>query len=272
MSIHYQKYSPTGNVTVLVMTPLPRERQPGIAARLLGSGGVGGEQVGFIEPAADARCPARLQMMGGEFCGNATMSLGAMLARRAGLPESGEMAVKLEVSGSATPVPCRIRREGEGWVGTVEMPLPTGVGEATLDTDAGRLTVPLVRLPGIAHLIIPTEASLDEEQLRRRLPLWNAQIGADAIGALRFDAGTLAMDPLVYVPSAGTLVREHGCGSGTAAVGCHLAMEAGRDVEAPVRQPGGAITVRASLSGSAVARLLITGRVTLMEEGDWNDG
>ena len=272
MSIHYQKYSPTGNVTVLVMTPLPRERQPGIAARLLGPGGVGGEQVGFIEPAGDARCPARLQMMGGEFCGNATMSLGAMLARRAGLPESGEMAVKLEVSGSATPVPCRIRREGEGWVGTVEMPLPTGVGEATLDTDAGRLTVPLVRLPGIAHLIIPAEAGLDEEQLRRRLPLWNAQIGADAIGALRFDAGTLAMDPLVYVPSAGTLVREHGCGSGTAAVGCHLAMEAGRDVEAPVRQPGGAITVRASLSGSAVARLLITGRVTLMEEGDWNDG
>ena len=272
MSIHYQKYSPTGNVTLLVTTPVPRKDQPGIAARLLGPGGVGGEQAGFIEPAGDARCPARLQMMGGEFCGNATMSLGAMLARRAGLAEGGEMAVELEVSGSAIPVPCRIRREGEGWVGTVEMPLPTDVGEATLATDAGRLTVPLVRLPGIAHLIIPAEAGLDEEQLRRSLPLWNGEIGADAIGALRFDAASMTMDPLVYVPSTGTLVREHGCGSGTAAVGCHLAVEAGRDIEASVRQPGGTITVRAALSGKAVTRLVITGRVTLMEEGDWDDG
>jgi diaminopimelate epimerase len=109
-------------------------------------------------------------------------------------------------------------------------------------------------------------------QLRRRLPLWNGEIGADAIGALRFDAASMTMDPLVYVPSAGTLVREHGCGSGTAAVGCHLAVEAGRDVEAPVRQPGGTITVCAALSGKAVTRLVITGRVTLMEEGDWDDG
>ena len=270
MSIHYQKYSPTGNITVLVTTPVPREEQPGIAARLLVPGGGGGEQVGFIEPAGDARCPARLQMMGGEFCGNATMSVGAMLARQAGLPEGGEMALRLEVSGSAAPVPCRIRREGGGWVGTVEMPLPTDVGQTALDTDAGRLTVPLVRLPGIAHLIIPEEAGLDEEQLRRRLPLWNAEIGADAVGALRFDAGALAMDPLVYVPSADTLVREHGCGSGTAAVGCHLAVEAGRDVEVPLRQPGGTITVRAALTGRSVTRLVITGRVTLMEEGEWS--
>ena len=241
--------------------------QPGIAARLLED--VGGEQVGFIEPVTDSRCAARLQMMGGEFCGNATMSLGAMLARETELSDGAAMDLLLEVSGSADPVACHILRAGEAFTGTVQMPLPTGVGETVLDTDAGALTVPLVRLPGIAHLILPADAGLDEAQLRRRLPLWNDAIGADAIGALRFNADALSMDPLVWVPSAGTLVREHGCGSGTAAVGCALALAAGRDVEAGIRQPGGTITVRVGLEANAVTRLSITGRVTLVEEGDY---
>jgi len=267
MTLNYQKYSPTGNITILVTTPVPRAMQPGVAARLLEN--VGGEQVGFIEPAADPRCAARLQMMGGEFCGNATMSLGAMLARAAGLSDDGATDLLLEVSGSVDPVACHIRREGKAFTGTVQMPLPTGVGEAVLDTDAGALAVPLVRLPGIAHLILPANAGLDEAQLRRRLPLWNDAVGADAIGALRFDADALSMDPLVWVPSAGTLVREHGCGSGTAAVGCTLALAAGRDVKAGIRQPGGTITVQADVTASAVTSLSITGRVTLVEEGDY---
>ena len=267
MTLSYQKYSPTGNVTVLVTTPVPRSMQPGIASRLLED--VGGEQVGFIEPVTDSRCAARLQMMGGEFCGNATMSLGAMLARETELSDGAAMDLLLEVSGSADPVACHILRAGEAFTGTVQMPLPTGVGEAVLDTDAGALTVPLVRLPGIAHLILPADVGLDEAQLRRRLPLWNDAIGADAIGALRFNADALSMDPLVWVPSAGTLVREHGCGSGTAAIGCIQALAAGRDVEAGVRQPGGTITVRASVEGNAIIALSITGRVTLVEEGNY---
>ncbi len=267
MTIHYQKYSPTGNITLLVTTPVPRALQPRLAARLLD--GVGGEQVGFVEPASDPRCPARLQMMGGEFCGNATMSLGAMLARSAGLPDGGGTDLLLEVSGSAEPAPCRILRDGEGWIGTVRMPLPTAVTAITLDTDAGPLTAPLVRLPGIAHLFLPFDGP-DEAELRRRLPAWNRTVGADAIGALRFDPDALSMDPLVYVPSAGTLVREHGCGSGTAAAGCMLALAAGRDTEAPIRQPGGVITAKVSVKGNAVASLSITGRVLLLEEGDYS--
>lgn len=263
MTIHYQKYSPTGNITLLVTTPVPRDLQPRLAARLLE--GVGGEQAGFVEPASDPRCPARLQMMGGEFCGNATMSLGAMLARSAGLPDGGGTELLLEVSGSAEPVPCRILRDGEGWLGTVRMPLPTAVSAIALDTDAGPLSVPLVRLPGIAHLFLPFEGP-DEAELRRRLPGWNRTVGADALGALRFDPDSLRMDPLVYVPSAGTLVREHGCGSGTAAAGCVLALAAGRDTEAPIRQPGGTITAQASLTSGAITDLSITGRVELVEE------
>ena len=270
MTIQYIKLDPTGNITVLVTTPVPRSLQGAVAARLLDPGCVGGEQVGYIEPPAVPGHAARLQMMGGEFCGNATMSLGAVLARKAGLGREESADLPLEVSGSDVPVPCRVRREGKAWVGTVRMPLPIAMEEADLDTDGGPLRVTLMRFPGIAHLVIPIGAGLDEAQLRRRLPQWNAAIGADALGALTWDAEASAIDPLVYVPSAGTLVREHGCGSGTAAIGCMLALNAGKTVRAEVAQPGGVIAVEARISDGRVCALNITGRVEIVEEGKVN--
>ena len=138
-----------------------------------------------------------------------------------------------------------------------------------LPADAGPLTARVVALPGITHLILPADTAPGEAELRRRLPAWNRTIGADALGALRFDAAGPSIDPLVYVPSVGSLVREHGCGSGTAAVGCHLAATAGRDIQAPVAQPGGTIAVRAAFHNGRVTALAITGRVALLEEGDF---
>ncbi len=266
MTIDYIKLSPTGNITLLVTSPVPRDRQAAVAARLLEA--VGGEQVGYVEPAADPRAAARLQMMGGEFCGNASMSLGAVLCREAGLAPGAVSEPVIEVSGCEAPVPCRIRREAEGWIGTVQMPLPTRLGLREVPVDGGSMAVPAVEMPGITHLLLPASVGLDEAQLRRRLPEWNRQIAADALGALLWDEAASAIDPLVYVPSAGTLVREHGCGSGSAAVGGWLAVRDGRDREVGIRQPGGTITARARLDASgALSALTITGKVALLEEG-----
>ena len=264
MKLDYIKLSPTENITVLVTTPVPRARQAALAARLLAGDVVGGEQAGYVEPPSDPRAAARLQMMGGEFCGNAAMALGAVLARRDGAARADWL---IEVSGSDALVPCRVRRDGDGWVGTVRMPLPTRIGKATVATDGGPLTAPLVEMPGIAHLILPSASGPAEAELRRRLPEWNRAIGADALGALLWDAGASSIDPLVYVPSAGTLVRERGCGSGSAAVGCWLAARAGGSLSIAVRQPGGVIEVEAAVEHGALTAVSITGRVTLVGEG-----
>ena len=267
MNLQFIKFSSSGNITVLVTSPVPRERQAEIAVRLLAHDGVGGEQVGYIEPPADDRAPARLQMMGGEFCGNASMSLGAVLARKSGLPDGKAADMLLEVSGCAALVSCRIERVGSAWRGTVQMPLPTAIGEIELETDDGFLRVPLVRMPGIAHLIPPAAAGLSEAQLRRRLPEWNQAISADALGVLTWDTAASAIDPLVYVPSTGTIVREHGCGSGTAAIGCWQAVAAGKTFKAPIRQPGGDISVTAKFGNGAVTEVAITGTIKIVAEG-----
>ncbi len=264
MKLDFVKFDPTGNTTILVTTPVPRERHGAVAAALLSR--LGGEQVGYVEAPTLPGVVARLQMMGGEFCGNATMSLGALLARER---RTSRLEVRLEVSGIEGPVPCRVEYNAAAgcWIGSVSMPRPERIGEQVLATDAGPLVVPLVQMPGISHLLIPASVAPDEAQLRRRLPEWNAALGADALGALTWDEERSTIDPLVYVPASGTLVRENGCGSGSAAVGCWLARRAGRDLRTDVRQPGGTITVDARMQGGVVASVTITGRVELVEEG-----
>ena len=265
MKIDYIKLSPTGNITLLATSPVPRALHSEMAKALLAR--VGGEQVGYVEPATAPGALCRLQMMGGEFCGNATMSLGALVARTRGLADGAAMEMALEVSGSDAPVPCRMLRSGDGWTGTVRMPLPPRIWTFDCALSGRRLAVPLVAFPGISHLILPAALSPDEARLRRLLPEWNREIGADALGALVWDPIHTSIDPLVYVPSAGTLVREHGCGSGSAATGCWLAEAAGRSLEIALRQPGGTITVEAQMADGKVSAVAITGRVEIIEEG-----
>lgn len=252
---------PSGNITLLVTSPVPRAEQSAVAARLLADGGSGVEQVGFVEPARLPGARARLQMMGGEFCGNASISLAALLALEGGLAVGSTSEVTLEVSGADGPVRCEVERTSEAeFLGTVGMPLPEGFGELALP-DGTR--APLVRFPGIAHLIVP-EGALSPAQAEEILPRLCAQIGADAMGLLLTAPDGASMRPLVHVRATASSVWEHGCASGTAAQGACAAMRLGRDVAFPVAQPGGSIAVRAGFEDGRVRSLEIRGPVRLI--------
>ena len=81
MEIKFVKINPTQNMTILVESPISRKDQPTIASQLMNYDSVFAEQVGFIEaPLFYPDSWARIQMMGGEFCGNATLSLAALLS------------------------------------------------------------------------------------------------------------------------------------------------------------------------------------------------
>ena len=70
MNVRYRMFDPTGNLTLLVETPVEAARQAETAARLL-EAEPATEQVGFLCAAPDA--DIALRMAGGEFCGNAAM-------------------------------------------------------------------------------------------------------------------------------------------------------------------------------------------------------
>ena len=152
MELRYTVIDPTKNITLLVTTPVPRDVQPRVAAELLRRE-KDAEQVGFAEGLAAGN--PRLQMMGGEFCGNATMSMAAWLHRE--LPVGAERALTLPVSGAPQPVACRITRIDGCFMGTVAMPLPERIEQLSLPVGGVMQTFPVVHLPGICHVIAPAE-------------------------------------------------------------------------------------------------------------------
>lgn len=103
MNISYTKIDPAGNITVIVDSFVPREQQSRVASELM-KRDVTVEQVGFLEKPDDPCCAVRLQMMGGEFCGNASLSAAAVIFSRAGLAEGLYCEELFEVSGAAEPV------------------------------------------------------------------------------------------------------------------------------------------------------------------------
>lgn len=262
MNLRYIRMNPSGNITLLVTDDVPRAQQSEIAGRLMQLD-PSAEQVGFLEEPGIPGARARLQMMGGEFCGNATMSLAAFLALQDHLPEDEEHTYPLEISGADRLIPCFITRNGETITGTVPMPLPQAIGE--IEVLPG-VKLPMVRFDGISHIIISGN-EITPEQARERVADLCAALEADALGMLLTDAQFGALKPLVYVRSTDSAVWENACGSGTAAIGAYCAFQQGRGVQLNIAQPcpDTNIAVSASLSGGRVSRIEITGKVRMEE-------
>lgn len=253
MDIQFIKTSPTQNVTILVLTQVPRASQPEIAAQLLRYDGVGGEQVGFLEPSQTAR--ARLQMMGGEFCGNATRAYGMYIAQQKG----GLSSVRLRVSGCDHVVTAQV--DLKSGTARAEMPCPRSVKRVTVNGHEGTL----VDLTGIAHFVVEgVEPS--EGFFRAAESIFSGIAGLDACGVIFLDAEKRSMTPLVKVIETDSLVWEGSCGSGSVAcaVAQSEAMENG-GFSCEYRQPAGAVRASVERQGGNVIAASIGGEVTLDE-------
>ena len=275
MKIVYDVLDPTGNITILVRTPVPEADQPALAAFLMELEPET-EQVGFLTPggsgetgslAKTAAYDIDLRMAGGEFCGNASMCAAVIAAM-----ESGQTSrnVNLRVSGASGTVRAEVSvRPGGDWTGTVDMPQPTAIEEVNLP-GAGRL--PVVRFEGISHVILQQEISRDKAQ--ELAPVWCEALGTDALGLLFLNQEMSAMTPLVYVPAAQTLCWEKSCASGTTAVCAWFAAQKAEphvpssDEHAPcsicLRQPGGELQAEADRSGA----IRLIGKVKLLKHAE----
>lgn len=254
MAIKYVTLDPTGNITCLVLSPVAAKDRPRVTARLMDRC----EQVGYLLPAGQPGTRARLEMMGGEFCGNASMGSAAWLARQAGLADQTETVIPLEVSGAEEIVSCRIRREGESWLGTVNMPLPENMAE--IELDGKQMTA--VFLPGMTHLILPLSdlGKKEAEALLRKAAL---RFSAPALGLLLWDGARAFMTPLVYVRGSETMVWENACGSGTTAIACWMTVKAGHSMETAVGQPGGILRAAAEIRDGMIREIRLSGTVRI---------
>ncbi|MDR3122609.1 MAG: hypothetical protein LBU16_02375 [Treponema sp.] len=275
MEIRFAKLNPTGNMTILVESPFPREKYGETAARLMAYGSLFAEQVGYIEKPASTLSRSRIHMMGGEFCGNAAMSAAALIAFDDGVMGGQKTTISLEVSGAEEILCCEVCPcidEEKTALVTVGMPPVTGIEKRIFQFEGDAFETTVVRTQGIVHLLLDTETDAQKPWrsiAERAIMLWNEEMQADALGILLLKKnGTgYAMDPLVYVAGSHSLTWERGCGSGSAALGACLAWKNKASVSATIGQPGGSIKVNADYAEKSFGKIAIRGKVKLVARG-----
>ena len=269
MELEFIKANPTQNMTILVKTPVPREKQLALAERLIAYGSVYAEQAGYIEEPKNPQAAKRLQMMAGEFCGNASLSLAAWLAREEGLAVGETREYLLEVSGAEGLIPCEMTREEQGFSGRAGMPLPKRIEERKFRLEGQEFCLTMVVFEGIAHVIVP--AGLWKQDAERKaeaaVKRWAEEVTETAaFGLLLLDEKKNTLKPLVYLKGV-SMVWERGCGSGTAAVGAYLAWKNRENACVELEQPGGKMRAEAEYRDDRVSALHIAGRVSIVAEG-----
>jgi diaminopimelate epimerase len=268
MELEFVRADPAGNITVFVLNQLVNAAERAAAAQaLLADPLLKAEQAGFAIPPAE-KTPGslwRLEMMGGEFCGNAARSFGLLIARLTGL--CGRHTLMIEVSGAQRPLPVHIDTDAE--TAAVEIPAP----RAGQEIEYNGCRFPLYQFEGIDHIIAENyEAgeqlffSLREAYRMKMRRQQTAAKKVDALGVMFYDSEKHFLQPAVWVRATDSLIFESSCGSGSAALGVWLAREL-RDGTAhfEIAQSGGVIAAAVTKHGGAAQRVSIGGRVSMGE-------
>ena len=244
---------PAGNVTAIVCSDVPAAERAHIAAQLLRLPELGIEQVAFLA-APRSGGEIRLEMMGGEFCGNALRCAGFYQALRNGA--QGKSCVFAEISGADGVQPV-MADTAQGTASTV-MPLPLSVQPAGwADVQATRVT-----FAGITHFVIDC-AQPDEALVQRAVA---AAPEASAVGAIFLDRAHGSIKPVVFVRETASCVAENSCASGSVATAVVLTADFADGItEIGIGQPGGTLEVGVQRADGAVTGLSIGGAVRLAQ-------
>ncbi|MDR2490645.1 MAG: hypothetical protein LBD20_04490 [Spirochaetaceae bacterium] len=275
--------NPAGNITAFVLDGVsakPDERAV-CARRIMAEdlpfyaggvlhGMVRVEQAGFVLKPEDADKPWRLEMAGGEFCGNAARSLALLAARMAGrLPAAGSLRLPVAVSGAAKPLDVRIEQAGGQAVASITMPLPV----AKTAVCALGQEFPVYHFEGISHVIaggvepdraafFAIKAAFEAGNTCFALP---SALGVMFCPPPASQGKLFTMTPAVYVYSPESFMFESSCGSGTAAFAYHHFEGREGGGTAAIRQPGGIIEAAAAKEAGTITRVEIGGPVVLSD-------
>lgn len=262
MKVKIRVADPAGNITIFVMTPLKRDQYAEAANQLLKMSEYRAEQVGFVEENRDGSL--HMQMMGGEFCGNATRSFGYLKSL---LDPAHPRLVEVDVSGSDTPL--NVETDLEAGTSRTTMPLPKKIVELAV---SGQGSCPMVCFDGINHIIVKGPRRSDAF-VQAVLKAAQDHEKYDAYGIMFLEPSGDGMEkcyrmtPVVYVAETNSLVWESSCGSGSMACAVYLAgrKEDGTYVYV-LRQPDGLIEATVIRREGKTVQCKMGGTVSISEE------
>lgn len=234
-TFNYFRANPCGNITGFVVAPVYPGYRKAYTDCIIEQIDKDVEQVGFISPAYEG-APLRMDMMGGEFCANATRAYGLYSA---GFYDTdGLVDIEVYVSGhqGTTDVIADVKNQ------KAYVALDAPIGRENL-TIAGK-DCTLIKLHGISHLVVEVEE--DRDFVDKALEVLKKDYKDEAYGVLFFNKEMLEMIPYVYVEGSDTLFREGSCGSGTVAVVNYLESDIDKldeDYKIAIKNPAGELEV-----------------------------
>jgi len=273
LQINFVKINPSGNTTILILDPLPRDIYPAVASRVMKPSCLSAEQVGFVEPATTAGALGRLQMMGGEFCGNASRGFAAWLTEQRDpgihfVEGLSTVEVPIEVSGHDGVLQARVSIESSQrriYSVAISVPVPHWMKQVV--HGEGQLRYTLVGFEGIVHAVVWNLPGSEDRFHSIRTQIEKEVGEVEALGVMFYQEETQFLTPIVYVPRVGSLVWESSCGSGSVAVAAALADRDRNSVTAlKLFQPGGMVQVSAEWK-ARVTEAQISGEVSIEAQG-----
>ncbi len=234
---------PGGNETAIVKTPVERGSQAAVANMILGQYS-SVEQVGYLELPREGTADVHLQMMGGEFCGNAARSAAFLFCN-----QTGKQNVALTVSGFAGVV------EASATAETAGISLSGKFIRRVQKCAEGVL----VDLDGIRHIVVRKNFNPVQliEQYKESFP---------AVGVITLQETQKgpSIDPLVWVRETNTSVHESGCGSGSIAAAICLQRKLPFQESFSILQPSGeAYEIVLQQKEGVTQRITLGGKVSL---------
>ena len=234
-TFNYFRANPCGNITGFVVAPVYPGYRKAYTDCIMEQIDQDVEQVGFISPAYEG-APLRMDMMGGEFCANATRAYGLYSASF--YDTDGLVDIEVYVSGheGTTDVIADVKNQ------KAYVALDAPIGRERLTIDGKDCT--FIKLPGISHLVVEEEE--DKEFVDKALDVLKKDHKDEAYGVLFFNKEKLEMIPYVYVEGSETLFREGSCGSGTVAVVNYLEDDIAKldeDYKISIKNPAGELEV-----------------------------
>lgn len=247
----------SGNVTAFVVYPVdPRLRSAygNKIMQVIDEYNI--EQVGFIAPSYEDK-PLRLDMMGKEFCANATRAFGYYTAQCYEL--TGKQKVEVYVSGSKGPTTVEVDMDKK--TASVEMPRAKKI--AVVEINNKDYTV--VVYESVAYVIVEKEEAR-EEKARELIDELKTIYDLPSLGALFLDRENSSMVPYIYEEEGNNFKKVNSCGSGSAAIATYLTRNIDdKLLEMSLKQPKGTIEIKA-VKDSTDYTIYIGGDVEISEK------
>lgn len=232
MTFEYYILNPAGNITALVTSKINKSDYIRVSDEIMRLHPET-EQVGFVD--FEGEMP-KLQMYGGEFCGNATMCAASLFCH---LKNLNECELVISVSGAKNPLNVCVSKNADAYECCLLMEKPESIENRTFVLNGKEYNLPLVSFGGISHIISQTDFNkCDAEKILR---IYSEKLSFSAMGFMLYDEKSDALTPIVYVKDCNKMFYENSCASGSCAVCAFVAEDELNEKEIILHQPGGTL-------------------------------